>query len=70
MYLPVPPRHKIDPWPSAARGRGTHRRPGLQEHHARSTTSGAATAAAVGGLKLFEPKTMCPLIAVRDREER
>lgn len=21
-------------------------------------------------LKLFEPKTMCPLIAVRDREER
>jgi hypothetical protein len=23
-----------------------------------------------GDLKLFEPKTMCPLIAVRDREER
>ena len=23
----------------------------------------------VGDLKLFEPKTMCPLIAVRDREE-
>ena len=22
------------------------------------------------GLKLFEPKTMCPLIAVRDCEER
>ena len=24
----------------------------------------------VGDLKLFEPKTMCPLTAVRDREER
>ena len=24
----------------------------------------------VGGLKLFVPKTMCPLIAVRDRKER
>jgi hypothetical protein len=24
----------------------------------------------IGDLKLFEPKTMCPLIAVRDREER
>jgi hypothetical protein len=23
-----------------------------------------------GDLKLFEPKAMCPLIAVRDREER
>jgi len=23
----------------------------------------------VGDLKLFEPKTMCPFIAVRDREE-
>ena len=24
----------------------------------------------IGDLKLFEPKTMCPFIAVRDREER
>jgi hypothetical protein len=24
----------------------------------------------IGDLKLFESKTMCPLIAVRDREER
>jgi hypothetical protein len=24
----------------------------------------------IGDLKLFEPKTMCPIIAVRDREER
>jgi len=24
----------------------------------------------VGDLKLFEPKTMCPLMAVRDREGR
>jgi len=24
----------------------------------------------VGDLKLFEPKTTCPLIAVRDREKR
>ena len=23
-----------------------------------------------GDLKLFEPKTICPIIAVRDREER
>jgi hypothetical protein len=23
-----------------------------------------------GDLKLFEPKTTCPIIAVRDREER
>jgi hypothetical protein len=25
---------------------------------------------AIGDLKLFEPKTMCPFIAVRDRGER
>ena len=24
----------------------------------------------IGDLKLFEPKTMCPIIAVRDREGR
>jgi hypothetical protein len=24
----------------------------------------------LGDLKLFEPKTMCPIIAVREREER
>jgi hypothetical protein len=24
----------------------------------------------IGDLKLFEPKAMCPFIAVRDREER
>jgi hypothetical protein len=24
----------------------------------------------IGDLKLFEPKTMCPFMAVRDREER
>jgi hypothetical protein len=24
----------------------------------------------IGDLKLFEPKTMCPIIAVREREKR
>ncbi len=29
----------------------------------------SASYARFGDLKLFEPKTMCPRIAVRDREE-
>jgi hypothetical protein len=39
----------------------------------RATTSVADWAVnrqIIGDLKLFEPKTMCPIIAVRDREER
>ena len=33
-------------------------------------TTGSVKAPGIGDLKLFEPKTMCPFIAVRDREER
>jgi hypothetical protein len=34
------------------------------------TNSSSEQADRVGDLKLFEPKTICPLIAMRDREER
>jgi hypothetical protein len=39
----------------------------VADEHADKT---AASEQRIGDLKLFEPKTMCPLIAVRDREER
>jgi hypothetical protein len=39
----------------------------VADEHADKT---AASKQRIGDLKLFEPKTMCPLIAVRDREKR
>jgi hypothetical protein len=36
----------------------------------RNTYTYGPRARRVGDLKLFEPKTMCPFLAVRDREER
>jgi hypothetical protein len=62
----LPPRRSIAPF-----GTGHELRAGMSDMGAvRDAYTLTVLERRFGDLKLFEPKTMCPIIAVRDREGR
>jgi hypothetical protein len=56
--------------PPPSRPSGEGRAISAQSVRRRSRNASRGFAQIIGDLKLFEPKTMCPIIAVRDREGR